>query len=495
MVRAEQVIRGNVRPGSEYRLAWEYRPVGLGLIPQAPNEHGLWMLERDAGGTLRPLRLDASNPFLGGYFLALPKLPAYAAQAFSSDSSPEGILAGTLAAALEVVAAAEGDRLKADLLIQRSGAVSLRLEEAARQFRAVALWFDALDSSAALPVCRRLAASPYPNLRAVGLAGLLRSGDEAALLKLERDAASLAETVHVIELARSIDSFLISNNNNPAVALALARIAVGEAEIPTLDGKVFILLGRMARPEALPYLAVLMENPAQGMREMAIRGFCSFVRRAQPSRRLEWEPYCPQRIPISDAALAERCSAFWRSWWEGQRREFEQDPAFPRPVPPARYATATLRPDYSRDASLEQTFGSVVRMFAAYRQMLAARASATPDRSPSGGRTPMSSRLSTGDDEKLNQTTLDVMAKLDAQEQKMRDLQRAFFAKSTQSNQDLLKAASKEPDEILKRGLEELRWALSSQGWAEVEKFMRDNPGRITGSGPPAGSRPAQVKP
>src|SRR5512141_2248956 len=58
LLQAHRVLKGDASPGSQFSLAWEFEPMlPVNTKPGAPLPplFGLWMLERTAEGSLRPL--------------------------------------------------------------------------------------------------------------------------------------------------------------------------------------------------------------------------------------------------------------------------------------------------------------------------------------------------------------------------------------------------------------------------------------------------------
>lgn len=478
-VQVERFIKGDGAIGSEFTLSWEYEPYGMMPPEEArsvPRAHGLWMLRRAEDGTFMPFQAALQDRNLGGVYLRLPEIPVNAKLAYAADDSPEVKLAAELGSALQFAAENEGSNLNVDWKLPRFLGENNPILHAQRDFQDLMQALEASGPAAAAPVYRYFLELTLPNLRAIGIRGVLRSGDTDAVFLLEKEAASFDNTLGISALVASV-WHLPLDKNLPA-AHALARVAVGETEFSQLEASAASMLGELKRPEFLPYLAVILDSPVLGSRCAAVLAFCDAVR---PSRgqdpqmagfwRPEFSEYCPVGAPIIDPVVERKDVLFWKQWWAGQREQFESEDSFPRPMPPARYSTANRR-EVEREIRVELRFDGFVSTISSFRQIGPIPPSDLP-RTPSE-RGLLLPCLSAGDDQTVDQTAGRVFSSMEASTTKLRSTMDAYRVQGKPQDEELLQAIEEERAVIARKGMQDLRQALSPDGWQVVERLIMD---------------------
>ena len=262
VLRIRRVIKGDVVPETELRLAWDYRPGPIDVpdpFEGMPPLYGLWLLAGPSAGVWRPLPAAPYLPRMGGVCLELPRTEPVGEFFYPGDALPDVRLARELAGALDAIAEARGEALNPERRPLSGGGFSGRITAEQARFQQIAGMLAEADPASSLPLYRRFADSPHANLRVVGLAGRMRAGDIEAVLALERDAAALAPTLEAVNLAHSLDR-LAFDQHLPALE-ALGRAALAETEIPNLEGAAALRLGGARRWEAFPYLAAMLSTP------------------------------------------------------------------------------------------------------------------------------------------------------------------------------------------------------------------------------------------
>jgi hypothetical protein len=476
VVRAERVLKGGGAPGTEYRVAWEYEPpptMGPTQTSRLPKGHGLWLLKRTGETSFRPVHLDLSGATVKSVYLRLPKAQPFGDLVYPPDASLAAKIAGELGAALEALAEA-GDAALSDVQWQseRSGYIDYKLTDEQRYFQSILWVLQLLDSGDTLPVFRHLSNSRLLSLHAVGLAYLVDHGDSAAAMAVESEAATLAKPL-------GLSSIFVSLPGQPTekdltAAHALARVALGETELPGLDVSVAFSLGDLHRPEFVPYLGVMLQSPILHTRDAAMSAICSLLRfpkSGSPPLGGLWKPemeeYCPLEVPIRDLGFEEKSIGFWRQWWASQKEQFESDSSYPHPTAPARYATPP--PQYGRLAvPMELRFFELISDLERSRSL---RRGASPEDAPRG-RTMLDNQLSSADDEVLDRIARGMADRLIVHGEKVQGSLNALRVLELPPNPELTRKFGEQSVEILKSGLLELRRELSSDGWATVLDYM-----------------------
>lgn len=467
VLRARRVLKGDLSPAVPVSVAWEYAP-HIGQTPditsKVPRVTGIWLLKTTGPQTFRPLPVMLPDS-MGGVYLPVPDADLPLEYDTPPGTAPAVQLAAELGAALDAIAKSLGDKLNPQRTVLPNGGV--RFGPGPRTpFSSLAELLWAIEPASARSVFERLAASPLPNLRTVGLAGLLRAGDRNALLALERDTANLAPTLEVFRLGQYIDRRLAPDLESAQV---LARTALADVELPNFEGSVARTLGWVRRVEILPYLAVMLESPSNYTRVNAIEAFCTALRPSSPLQSLwkpEMEANCPNSYPLRNPGDEPRLLAFWKGWWQDQRRKLEETSALPQVRVPARYWSGGTPPQVAEEVPvpMEQRFSSLVNMIRAFKEGGGA--------GPAG--TPLTARLSKTDDQALDRIVTAVHQQLDAQDQEARDMINAARVQGSVPPLEQMQKLNAERTRILQQGLETVKRELSPQGWTAVEAFLNE---------------------
>jgi len=485
-LRPIRVLKGDLGPGTELHLAWDYEPLadtkGPQTNPRIEPFRALWLLKR-TGDAYIPLRLAATefstgNPTTASFFLPLPDAQPSGDLAYPVDAGLDVKLASEFAAALEALAASEGDKLSPQREFSPSGAViTRRLSVAQRQFSAIVRHLRLLKDEAGQPIWRRFAASTFPNLRVLGLAGLMRSGSVEALLALDRDFTSLGATLESNDLGQAMSQLeqqvrKASRTGLDSQALdAVGRIALNEETAPgVFDFAAPNILSSSRNPRGLPYIVVMLDNPNAIGRRSAKTAFCNALRRspAQPSPldavwKPEYAAHCPSALP--DTETDEADIRFWKGWWDSHEEEVAQAAGgpLPRPGAPARYRTATRGRLVETAQDIEGRFSVLLFLFVGPH----------PEGRPApAGALPGSRTFTPVDDEKLGNILRDVAAQLETQRASERELINQYRVQGKTLPNDKTREFSSERTAILRSGLQRVQKELSPEGWQEVEKQL-----------------------
>jgi hypothetical protein len=205
-----RAIQGTLAAGAAIPVTWYETPTAFGNsgFNVLPSGRSLWLLQKAAdGGRYDPVQL---GPFgvldvPQYYYLPLPAEDLSADFSRLPGDTVDARLARELGFALEALARNEGAGLNVRRVWAPSGALSVYGSGDTFLFgRTVALLWQFRPADAR-PLFDRFQASTLPNLRTVGLAGLLRLGEVSAIAKLERDAEALAPTTEAERIPGAID--------------------------------------------------------------------------------------------------------------------------------------------------------------------------------------------------------------------------------------------------------------------------------------------------
>jgi hypothetical protein len=481
LLRVSRVLKGAFGSGEQFPLDWEFTPsapLNLRTSSSLPPQNGLWALERTAEGSVRPLPFPQFPPqgtALGEYLLLLPENPPSGSLAYRPDAPLETKVASELAAGLESIVLTAGDQVNLQWITPTSGGRVARITEPAGRFRALLSSLATLDYTAAGPAYSYLSNSPDANLRAAGLLGRMRGGDDEAALAFEYNAPQLAGTVAILELSQSI--LPVPWQDRLAAAHALARAALGETELRSLETAVAGRLPSTRRPEFLPYLAVMLESPDSGVRSAAIFGMCSLLRATPPPwgspgglrNDSIWE-HCPQSSP-RDAAEERPYLEFWKQWWASNREAIQADPAVPRPVVPTRYQVNAQLEDDRVQLPIEARFQILIGMVVSYQRMRRENPVADSAGLPFTGSIPQA-KLTREDDAKLGEIALSVTTSLEATSERMRDASLKASMQGARPDQAFRATLVAERNKAIQKGLADMERELSPQGWKAVQDYL-----------------------
>ena len=462
-VRAERVLKGNVAPGADVSISWEYTPSPHEppeITSRIPRAYGLWLLGAGPEGGLTPLRLVSLPGTMGGYFLPLPRVRLSADFEYGPADSTDAKLARELGAVLEQMATELGEALNQTRSAGPDGVISARQTPAQSAFHQINFALSLTDAAAARPVYQHFVASKLANLRVVGVPGLLRGGDVNAVSAIERDAALLASSSEAMSLMPNL--VMLELGEHPEALHTLARVALGETEMPVLESTVAMKLGWSGRWDAMPYLVAMLESPNAGTRGSALMAICTAARASGAKSELvgqwreEMSANCFNHSPVNDPPREQAAVAFWKSWWADQRTRLS-DVALPDARPPARYRRAPA-PDapVSVEVSMEQRFGAHVNMTVAMNGHLAA-----------GGSPPAAAK--NADDVLLAQTIQRVSERLAEVDQRVRRTLNEARLAHRRPELDEMRAFQEESNAVLRQGLNDLRRGLTVPGWTAFE--------------------------
>ncbi|MFN7933394.1 MAG: HEAT repeat domain-containing protein [Bryobacteraceae bacterium] len=162
-------------------------------------------------------------------------------------------------------------------------------------------------------------------LRSIGLRGSLASGDISALLSVQRSYSSLSsDTAGWHGLLDELRSYY--SNVTPQALSVLGQIASDPTGRVDLRSAAAGALARMHTREALPFLAVLLDDPSQDLRAIASGGIASFANNLPMGSHQPATGPWPYRTPetIARATFEARHAPFWKAWWQENRTKLIQ---------------------------------------------------------------------------------------------------------------------------------------------------------------------------
>lgn len=468
-LRPARIIRGNLAPGGDVVVRWDYQPI----VFETPNQtmkvepvFGLWMLDQPPGEDLyRPLPVTGVRTnSMGGVYIPLPQAapaPPYLAPA---GATPEAKLAGELGAGLDAIGGAFGDRLNPGSSQNLDRAVA----DARLQFSGLSKLLLAVKPAGSSGVLEQLAASSWPNLRTVGLDGLLRAGDRDAVFALERDVANLAPTLEAREFGMGFDPRAIAD---PDAVMALGRIALSEAAWPGIESAAAMWLGMSNIPQAMPYLGMLLESPNSSIRVAGVFSMCHAIQSAPRGNALSglWKPEmaaeCPNSTPLQNPAQEPDLVAYWKQWWQAEEPQLSQKAQLPDVRMPARYANASAPSGpspvpSSMDVRLQ--FLITIGMHSLH-----------PPQGIPPRPVPFARSLPPDDAAKLTQIIEDLNAQLQANKQAHDKVVNQARMEGRLPRREETAQFSANEKAILGAGLDRLQRELSPRGWELTEQFMK----------------------
>jgi hypothetical protein len=466
-VRAERVVKGNVAPGADVNLVWEYTPSPHEppeLTSRVPRAYGLWFLRAGPEGGLTPLRLVSSPGTMGGHFLPLPRVRLSADFAYGPEDVADAKLARELGAVLEYMAAETGEGLNQVRRVGASGVISTRQTPVQAAFHDINAVLSLTDAVAARPMYQHFVASGLANLRVVGVAGLLRGGDVSAVGVLERDASLFSPAMEAMSLTHSLA--MIDLGKHSKAMHALARVALAEKKIPALESTMAMKLGWSGRWDAMPYLIAMLESPNAGTRGSALMAVCTAARATGAKSELagqwkdEMNPFCFNHSPVNDPPREQAAVAFWKSWWADQRTRL-RDVALPDVRPPSRYQAAPpADAPVSVEVPMEQRFRAYLNMTVAMNRHRTAVVGGPP------------SAAKSADDVLLAETIQRVSGRLGEMDQRVRRTLNEARLANRRPDLDEMRAFQEESNGILRQGLDDLRRGLTPPGWTAFEQRL-----------------------
>jgi hypothetical protein len=457
-VRVLRVVKGGLAPQADIQVHWDYHPRPLDgpeATRHVPDVTALWCLRSAADGGYAPLTVSFM-PTYGGVFLRVPAEPPGGDFFYATDASPEYKIAREVGAAM----VAEGPAADAQLGLQA------RSMPGASFFLAQIL--SNLPASAAADVYTSLARSPSASLEAVGISGRLRGGDASALIELDRDLPRLSTTSALHAIGPDIAG--VKLRDQPAAAQALARLALSEIELPVLERFAPLLLAGTKNVEFLPVLIAMLHSPSPDVRGEALFAACTLLRPREPALAA----HCPLGLGQAHKTdVQQENIRFWIEWWQTGRMQDAQLAALHDVPLPVRYAQAQQPPAQPMEMPMTERFFSMMHMIPPSAHYHTANGEFHQG-APTGGVDMFSSRMSAEDHAALIAVLNGVNDKLEAiQEEGRKMISEARF---TGGRPDIkqMQALTQRRTEALQSGLDSLPAKLSPEGWAVVERHLRE---------------------
>ncbi len=300
----DRCLKGDVPSGTAINVrwdeAWPSRNVSL------PAGYGMWFLQKAVNGTwtLVPVKQGQGKvPFELSYF-ALSKANTPTTAGNSKSMGLSDIIATELVTAMQHYKDLNQLKALADGLL------------------------DIGDSTVTIDLCRNLSVSSDPELRFIGLTGLVRAHDASSLAELAKSMDAIP-TLKLREFP--LGAIRSQRDASPDTIQALGRFASSSSAL--VQKNAAEALGYIHTPATLPLLAALLNSPDPSAREAAIRGLSLFVDNL-PITTLDSTPSQKWRVPQGpapyrthdtglyslstralDPAQEAKYLQFWKSWW------------------------------------------------------------------------------------------------------------------------------------------------------------------------------------
>jgi len=466
-LRVLRVLKGEVDASAPLILAWEYEPrphEGPTETARPPEGYGLWALKKGRGGAWQPLALPLMGwrP-LGGVFQPLPEGEPTAEFSSGAMAGSDERIAAELAWALATQAAQSGNALQVTYLVSTGGPAGVKFTKDQTQFERTAAILGGLPIEASSSVYRRMLASPFADVRAVAVAALLKTADADAVSALERDAPLLAKSISAMRIGTNAGSVNLAQH--PEALQPLARVATGEVDIPGLDASVARQLGFSQRPEALPFLAVMLESWNSSTRVSAALGICQMLRQGvlHALWKEEMTARCAMGFPMKSADEETAVVEYWKKWWSSQRTQIAALGPLPQVSVPRRYRATPAQMMERFEVPMDQRFSALLMM--------------TANLAKSGNgevRTPLGKRLNETDEQTLSRIAIETERKLQEASAAVKKAMDEMRAAGRKPSQEEMRQANARMERIMREGLDQTRRELSGDGWRELEKYMTE---------------------
>ncbi len=461
-LRVKRVIAGPLAAGMEIGLAWTYEI--RGMWPRADTASvrqvsGLWMLKGVGGGRWQPVPVKISVPgAMGGVFLGAPAESVPAEFYYLPDAEIPAKVAMEAGAALSAIARRAGEKLNPEVVVEGPGRSGYRVIPAQAEFMEWMWWLSRLEPEATLPVYQRLAASPVANLRAVGLGGLLKQGDAAALTALERDLPAIAPTLAGMNLGSGLNLFALIKDGS--ALHALGRMALAEPVLPSMELQAHRPVGPSAKAGALTGLVAMLDHPNRDMRTSVVMSICSLL---DARRNAEMRQHCPDRSPLRDPSQEPALMQYWKAWWADQ-------PASKGGMvrPPDRYRALAGAQKPERVITMEERFRMLAMMYSGSEK----RRKEDP-KQPAWPLLP-EAKLSPEDAEVARRVFMEVGRAQDETVAAYAALKQSLRMQGKPWDGAAFEKIAVVESEAVRRLLDQLRRELSSEGWAAAEKSMKE---------------------
>jgi hypothetical protein len=304
-----RTLKGDVAAGAAVDVVGSVRNSSTGVLQM--KLYGLWFLKR-AGDRWELLPVFPNCLTLNtGCFVPLSKTASPGTVA--TDSPP----------------ATTGDRVALELVAALEQGYTSPM-----QVDTLAWAFNGLGRRPFVTgLCRILRANPDPELRFIGLTGMLGGPDETSAL------AEIADNVNLIPKLKASAVLVISlcgiRSTDPAAVLSLGRLSAD----PNTERCAAMSLDFIHTRETLPFLVRLLDSTDPKAREYAIQGLSRFVENlpiAEANDQITGKSHLPQGPTPYRTAETDRYSLgnrwlrsdseteylrFWKSWWASMKDE------------------------------------------------------------------------------------------------------------------------------------------------------------------------------
>jgi hypothetical protein len=479
-LRVVRVLSGGLAAGAEIAAQWKYKPLltqGPAVTSKVPQERGLWFLLRTDGGSYGALQAGMGPGEAGGVYLPAGPAPRY----YAADAPVSYKIACEIAPLLEEVAAQHS----ADLVVANPMPVLSPASPAVRnriRFYTLHIALQSLDAKATKDVYAEFSARPEPYVKAIGIAGRLQHGDASALVDLEANLPALAPVLQNGGIPMFAGGMEL--RDNPPAARALARMAIGETAVASIESNAPMQLAFTRSPEFLPYLVVMLGSPSPMTRGLALMAFCPLLRESAL-----WKPemtgHCPNRAGSAPEPNEQADVRYWRAWWETTREQISKTTPLPDVHPPARYSIPQNTGFVTMEVPPEIRFLSLLHMSRTMSDHYHAGDGTMVAGAPPPPHDPVSGKLGEADRAAYGELTMNVNAKLDALDKKAEQVMNAARLAGKMPDRPQLVALNDERTAVLKTGLEQLRSRLSPEGWTVIEKFFSESGGAMMMAAPP----------
>jgi hypothetical protein len=312
-----RVIRGDLAlVGKNVPVVWAAASGVPGVSSQgaavAATGTGLWFLQRTSDGW-QLLPAMQGNVSLNDTFIPTPPTPILPTYAYEVTAALSDKVAAEVCAALEIAA---GKYNSPQLLLQYG-------------------LLDQLNSAFSTILYQRMSTSASFPEKILGLSGLIRAGDPAALLA----AAQLASQFEAYPSENAVLLWSIQNEFRSSEGVAaLGPVAVDSTNQSfALRQATAHALGAIHTAPSLPYLATLLDDPNLTLQTEAIRGIAFFANglpiqtaSSVPTLgHMQFTGNAPYRNAdtVANFVLGQqtieqnmsRYQSFWKNWWSQHR--------------------------------------------------------------------------------------------------------------------------------------------------------------------------------
>jgi hypothetical protein len=301
VLTVDRTIKGNIPTGAKLTVSWK-SPWALNR--DLGGNYGLWFLARHSDGSweLLPAR-QSRAPFELTFFHLSPTNSPSSANAITTSTASSQI-------ASELLTAMQHYQDRDQLLDLGTGL------------------FGIADPVVKASAFRALSASPDPELKYLGLAGLVKSNEASALSELVK-GASVIPKLRTRQFALGVIGSMQTGDLNTIQALG----SFAASTDPVMRRSAASALCNIHTQDTLSYLAMLLDSTDRETLEYAIRGLSRFVNNL-PITAAECVPSLKCLVPQGPApyktldtdrySLSTRAMdptqesayvLFWKSWW------------------------------------------------------------------------------------------------------------------------------------------------------------------------------------